>query len=197
MFSGIIEGIGTLASVSKQSGNLLLEIQADFSKELKIDQSVAHNGVCLTVIRKTDHSYFVEAIAETIKKSNIGDLQPGDKVNLERCLKVDARIDGHFVQGHVDTKGSVLSISKLEGSHVVEVAYHSDEFSTVPQGSICLNGISLTVMDSKPQSFSVAIIPYTWQNTNLCALKEGMYVNLEFDILGKYIQSFMQKRQTS
>ncbi|MDM1063511.1 riboflavin synthase [Empedobacter falsenii] len=195
MFTGIVEGVGKLIKAEKEQSNLHLWIEADFCDELKIDQSVAHNGVCLTVVDFKDGLYKVTAIEETLQKTNFNTLKNGDLINLERCLQFNGRIDGHIVQGHVDQTGKVVSIENQNGSFFVTVEY--DEASsgnvTVEKGSICLNGISLTVVDSKVGQFSVAIIPYTWEFTNLNQVKVGDTMNLEFDILGKYVKRLFQK----
>ncbi|MDH1601195.1 MULTISPECIES: riboflavin synthase [Empedobacter] len=195
MFTGIVEGVGKLIKAEKDQSNLHLWIEADFCEELKIDQSVAHNGVCLTVVDFKDGLYKVTAIEETLRKTNFNTLKNGDLINLERCLQYNGRIDGHIVQGHVDQTGKVVSIENQNGSFFVTVEY--DEVSsgnvTVEKGSICLNGISLTVVDSKVGQFSVAIIPYTWEFTNLNQVKVGDTMNLEFDILGKYVKRLFQK----
>lgn len=195
MFTGIVEGVGKLIKAEKDQSNLHLWIEADFCDELKIDQSVAHNGVCLTVVDFKDGLYKVTAIEETLQKTNFNTLKNGDLINLERCLQYNGRIDGHIVQGHVDQTGKVVSIENQNGSFFVTVEY--DEASsgnvTVEKGSICLNGISLTVVDSKVGQFSVAIIPYTWEFTNLNQVKVGDTMNLEFDILGKYVKRLFQK----
>lgn len=195
MFTGIVEGVGKLIKAEKEQSNLHLWIEADFCDELKIDQSVAHNGVCLTVVDFKDGLYKVTAIEETLQKTNFNTLKEGDLINLERCLQFNGRIDGHIVQGHVDQTGKIVSIENQNGSFFVTVEY--DEVSsgnvTVEKGSICLNGISLTVVDSKVGQFSVAIIPYTWEFTNLNQVKVGDTMNLEFDILGKYVKRLFQK----
>lgn len=195
MFTGIVEGVGKLIKTEKDQSNLHLWIEADFCDELKIDQSVAHNGVCLTIVDFKDNLYKVTAIEETLQKTNFNTLKDGDLINLERCLQFNGRIDGHIVQGHVDQTGKIVSIENQNGSFFLTVEY--DEASsgnvTVEKGSICLNGISLTVVDSKVGQFSVAIIPYTWEFTNLNHLQVGDTLNLEFDILGKYVKRLFQK----
>ena len=195
MFTGIVEGVGKLIKAEKEQSNLHLWIEADFCDELKIDQSVAHNGVCLTVVDFKDGLYKVTAIEETLQKTNFNTLKNGDLINLERCLQFNGRIDGHIVQGYVDQTGKIVSIENQNGSFLVTVEY--DEASsgnvTVEKGSICLNGISLTVVDSKVGQFSVAIIPYTWEFTNLNQVKVGDTMNLEFDILGKYVKRLFQQ----
>ena len=163
---------------------------------MKIDQSLAHDGTCLTVVSCDDKEYVVTAIDETMKKTRLGSWSVGSKVNLERCVKIGNRLDGHMVQGHVDTTGSVKTIEEHDGSFVVRIT-HPDgpEWITVPKGSITINGISLTVVDSKPGEFSVALIPYTWEETTMHTLSPGDPVNLEFDILGKYIGRMLAARQ--
>ena len=195
MFTGIVEGTGKVTAIEQDQTNIHFWIQSDFTSELKIDQSVAHNGVCLTVVDFKEDQYKVTAIQETLNKTNLGQLKENDLVNLERCLQFNGRIDGHIVQGHVDQTGVVKSIVNSEGSFVITVNYDEEAYGnvTVEKGSICLNGISLTVLDSSIGEFSVAIIPYTWEFTNLHQLTEGETVNLEFDILGKYIKRLMHK----
>lgn len=195
MFTGIIEGVGEIQKIENEATNVNLWVKSSFTNELKIDQSVAHNGVCLTVVDIVDDVYKVTAIQETLNKTNLGTLLNGDLVNLERCLQFNGRVDGHIVQGHVDQTGVVKSIVNQEGSYVITINYDEEQYNnvTVEKGSICLNGVSLTVLDSTIGEFSVAIIPYTWEFTNLHQLKEGTIVNLEFDILGKYIKRLMNK----
>lgn len=187
MFTGIVEITGKVVHLKKENNNLEIFINASFLNELKIDQSIAHNGVCLTVVDIKQNFYTVTAVAETLKKTNLLDLKEGDRVNLERCVKVSDRLDGHIVQGHVDQTGMLKSIENQNGSFLLTFTYEGDHI-TVEKGSISVNGISLTVVESKDNQFSVAIIPYTWENTNLIDLKLGGKVNLEFDIIGKYIQ---------
>lgn len=195
MFTGIIEDKGIVAKIEKDNTNLHLWLKSNFTNELKIDQSVSHNGVCLTVVDFEDDLYKVTAIQETLDKTNLGHLKVNDLVNLERCLKFNGRIDGHIVQGHVDQIGVVKNIENKDGSYIITINYDEDLYNnvTVEKGSICLNGISLTVVNSSVGEFSVAIIPYTWEFTNLHALKIGDSVNLEFDILGKYIKRLINK----
>ena len=195
MFTGIIEGVGEIQKIENEATNVNLWVKSSFTNELKIDQSVAHNGVCLTVVDIVDDVYKVTAIQETLNKTNLGTLLNGDLVNLERCLQFNGRVDGHIVQGHVDQTGVVKSIVNQEGSYVITINYDEEQYNnvTVEKGSICLNGVSLTVLNSNVGEFSVAIIPYTWEFTNLHQLKEGTIVNLEFDILGKYIKRLMNK----
>ena len=195
MFTGIVENIARIEKLEKENSNLHLWLFSDFSQELKIDQSISHNGVCLTVVEISDGLYKVTAIDETLKKTNLGQLSVGDKVNVERCMRWNDRLDGHIVQGHVDQTATVKSIENENGSYLLTFQY--DEASTgnvtVGKGSICVNGISLTVVDSQIGEFSVAIIPYTWEHTNLHELKPGDWVNVEFDIIGKYIQRLMNR----
>jgi riboflavin synthase len=188
MFTGIIESLGQLKKVVKDKENLHLTFQCDFSQELKVDQSLAHNGVCLTVVDIVDDEYTVTAVKETMDRSNLGQLKPGDVVNLERCMKVGDRLDGHIVQGHVDTTAVVSVIIEQEGSTKFVFKYKEDQdHITVEKGSVCVNGVSLTVVDSYEDGFSVVIIPYTIAHTNFHTFSVGTIVNLEFDIIGKYI----------
>lgn len=186
MFTGIIEAVGRVEAIEQESSNITFTMNSPFNNELKIDQSLAHNGCCLTVVEVAENYYKVTAIAETLAKTNLSDWQVGTIVNLERCLKVGDRLDGHIVQGHVDSIGEIVGIEERAGSHFITIKYNAD-FVTVPQGSITVNGISLTVAESGEKEFSVAIIPYTWDFTNLKEQKVGNKVNLEFDIVGKYI----------
>lgn len=188
MFTGIIERIGIVKDLVKDQQNLHIKIQSDITKELKIDQSVAHNGICLTVVELNDDVHTVTAIHETIQKTNLNELKIGDRVNLERCMMMNGRLDGHIVQGHVDTTAKCISKIEQGGSWLFTFEHTTNkEFITVEKGSICVNGISLTVVDSKINQFSVAIIPYTYEHTNLSNIEVGNHVNLEFDILGKYV----------
>ncbi len=187
MFTGIIESMGKVRAIAKNGTNLTFSIESSFLLELKIDQSVAHNGVCLTVDGIFDSYYTVTAIKETLEKTNLGSLKEGDSINLERCLKVGDRLDGHIVQGHVDSTALVTDIITQNGSWEYYFEYTPGEFITVSKGSICVNGVSLTVVNSSNGKFSVAIIPYTHEHTNFHQLKKGDSVNLEFDIVGKYI----------
>ena len=172
-------------------------MECSFVDELKIDQSVAHNGVCLTVVRKTDKTYTVTAIQETLERSNLGNLRPGSLVNLERSMLMNGRLDGHIVQGHVDQTAVCTRVVEEEGSWRYTFSYKSDKemarkgYVTVEKGSVCVNGVSLTVCNSQPDSFEVAIIPYTHEHTNFCQIEEGTVVNIEFDIVGKYISRMM------
>lgn len=194
MFTGIIEATGIVTDIQKNGQNIDFYLSCPFTEELKIDQSLAHNGCCLTVVETDNEQYKVTAINETLEKTQLGDWKIGSEVNLERCLKFDGRLDGHLVQGHVDRTGEVVSIEDKDGSFYITFSYSSEaEFTTVPQGSITVNGVSLTVADSTENRFSVAIIPYTWELTNLRNLLPGDRVNLEFDIIGKYVYKLMNK----
>lgn len=193
MFTGIIEAFGIITGIERGAGNLNITLESPFSNNLKVDQSVAHNGICLTVVSVKDNQYSVTAIEETIKKTNIGSWKEGDKINLERAMVQGARFDGHMVQGHVDTTAVCKSIEIKSGSWIFNFEYEpNDLLITVEKGSICVNGVSLTVVNSQPHRFSVAIIPYTFENTSFQYLKEGDVVNLEFDVIGKYIARYMQ-----
>lgn len=187
MFTGIVEETGKIVNMEKIDENLSISISASFIDELKIDQSIAHNGTCLTVVDINPEFYTVTAIAETLNKTHFSTLAIGDRINLERCVKVSDRLDGHIVQGHVDQVGELKSIENQEGSFLLTFTYTGKQI-TVEKGSITVNGVSLTVVESKDNEFSVAIIPYTWDHTNFKYLKIGDKVNLEFDIIGKYIQ---------
>jgi riboflavin synthase len=193
MFTGIIEQIAEVVKVESEGSNVHISLKSTITSELKIDQSVAHNGVCLTVVKINGDEYIVTAIKETLDKSNIGLLVVGSKVNIERCLKVGDRLDGHMVQGHVDQTAKCVAVKKENGSYVYTFKHKESDNMTVEKGSVCVNGISLTVVNSKDTSFSVAIIPYTHEHTNFHELKEGSVVNIEYDILGKYIaKQFMR-----
>lgn len=193
MFSGIVEEAGVVKSLVKEGDNLHITVKCSFVNELKIDQSVAHNGVCLTVVKLGDDSYTVTAIKETLMRSNLGALKEGDLVNLERSMCMNGRLDGHIVQGHVDTTAVCTSVTDENGSHVFTFKYDVPAelkrkgYITVDKGSVTVNGVSLTVCEPTDDTFSVAIIPYTFENTNFCRIKEGTLVNLEFDIIGKYV----------
>ena len=192
MFTGIIETLGVVVSLKKEEENLHISIQSKITSELKIDQSVAHNGVCLTVIAIKEDTYTVTAIQETLDKTSIGTLVVGDAVNLERAMMLGARLDGHMVQGHVDQTASCTSIEQKEGSWFFSFTYDSSLNNiTIEKGSITIDGTSLTVVDSKKDSFSVAIIPYTYENTRFNTYKIGSLVNLEFDVIGKYVTRLM------
>lgn len=194
MFSGIVEGVGRVEALRREDGNLHLTLSYDFAKELHIDQSLSHNGVCLTVVDfPAEGQYTVTAIAETLEKSNLGCLKEGDLVNLERSLKLDARLDGHIVQGHVDTTAVCKEVREADGSYYYRFVYEPAQgMLTVEKGSITVNGVSLTVVNSKKDSFEVAIIPYTYEHTNFKNIVAGTRVNLEFDVVGKYISRLME-----
>lgn len=192
MFTGIIEAKGKIISLQKDRTNLVLEIASPFSDEIKVDQSIAHNGVCLTVEKISGKNHFVSAIEETLNKTNLNDLKIGDEVNLERCMQMGGRLDGHIVQGHVDGIAICKSIIDHNGSKEFFFEYDHPEHVTVPKGSITVNGISLTVVQSEKNKFSVAIIPYTLEHTNFKYLQIEDRVNIEFDIIGKYVQRMMK-----
>ena len=195
MFTGIIETTGFVTRTQSEADNVHITVESAISNELKIDQSVSHNGVCLTVVGLSPDHHVVTAVKETLSKSNIGSLQPGDRINLERCTKVGSRLDGHIVQGHVDQTARCTDISDENGSWLFTFEYDPSAGNiTVEKGSICINGVSLTVVNSSESSFSVAIIPYTFENTNFNQLGIGSEVNLEFDIIGKYVSRLMAKR---
>ena len=194
MFSGIVEDAARVVSLSRDRDNLHITLACGFADELHIDQSVAHNGVCLTVVKiNDDKTYVVTAIRETLERSNLGDLKEGDLVNVERSMKIDGRLDGHIVQGHVDTTAECTSVEDADGSKYFAFKYDFNPelaakgYLTVEKGSVTVNGVSLTVCDSELDSFRVAIIPYTFEHTNFCRIKPGTRVNIEFDIVGKYI----------
>ena len=192
MFTGIIEEIGIVKAISREAGNIHFTIAAKMTKELKVDQSIAHNGCCLTVVAIHDECYQVTAIQETLYKTNLNHWEIGTKVNLERCLVMNGRLDGHIVQGHVDTVATCTHYEEQNGSWKYTFQY-KDEQLTVEKGSVTINGTSLTVVDSQEKGFSVCIIPYTFENTNFKNLKTGDIVNLEFDIIGKYVAKWMQQ----
>lgn len=211
MFTGIVEATAQVVDIYADGTNLTFTFESSIANELKIDQSVSHNGVCLTVVeakatkaqRHKDYEekvhnsslYKVTAIDETLKKTNLGKLKIGDKVNLERCMPANGRFDGHIVQGHVDQTGVCTAIEDQNGSWLISFEYDAANNNiTVEKGSICVNGVSLTVVNSKDNGFSVAIIPYTWEHTNFHQLSVGSIVNLEFDILGKYMQKILAKK---
>src|SRR5690554_2562965 len=194
MFTGIIETVGKVVSIQADNTNLNFRIQSTISDELKIDQSISHNGVCLTVVSTQPGEHMVTAVAETLTKSNIGQLKVNDEINLERCTKIGSRLDGHIVQGHVDQTAICSSIQNENGSWVFTFKYDASTGNiTVEKGSITVNGTSLTVFDSQNDQFSVAIIPYTFENTNFKNLRVGDTVNLEFDIIGKYVAKLMSQ----
>lgn len=188
MFTGIIETLGNVVDLRKNDGNLELVVSSAIAHELKIDQSVAHNGICLTVVELKDNLHRVTAIDETLKKTNLGSIAIGDEVNLERCMQMNGRLDGHIVQGHVDQTGECISVEDQNGSWLYTFRYKpSVNNLVVEKGSICINGISLTAFNAIDDLFSVAIIPYTYEHTNIKSVKPGSLVNLEFDIIGKYV----------
>jgi len=194
MFTGIIETLGKVVDLKHDQGNLHITVESGIAAELKIDQSVAHNGVCLTVVALADGKHTVTAIEETLNKTNIGHLKTGDLVNLERCMQMNARLDGHIVQGHVDQTATCIAFNELDGSWEYTFEYDASTGNvTVEKGSICINGISLTVVNSTENRFSVAIIPYTFEHTNLQHVRTGSVVNLEFDIIGKYVARLMNR----
>ena len=198
MFSGIVEEAAQVVALQSDKGNLHLTMKCSFVNELKIDQSVAHNGVCLTVVSMTEDTYTVTAIKETLERSNLGNLKVGDKVNLERSMLMNGRLDGHIVQGHVDQTATCIDIKDAEGSYYFTFRYAFDKemakrgYITVDKGSVTVNGVSLTVCNPTDDTFQVAIIPYTFEHTNFHAFKVGSVVNLEFDIIGKYISRMIQ-----
>ncbi|MBL4755181.1 MAG: riboflavin synthase [Flavobacteriales bacterium] len=196
MFTGIIEQVGKVVSSDREGGNLKLAIQAKFTSELKVDQSVAHNGICLTVDGIRDDHYTVTAIAETLSKTNLGNLVEGSNINLERCMIAGDRLDGHIVQGHVDQTATCEEIIERDGSWEFTFEYDVQQGNiTVEKGSICVNGVSLTAFNSQDNRFSVAIIPFTYEHTNFQDLSVGDVVNLEFDIIGKYVEKLVRKQQ--
>lgn len=194
MFTGIIETLGTVKNIVQEGENFHITIESDFTSELKIDQSVAHNGVCLTTVAIDGNEYTVTAIKETLDKSNFKHLKTGDKVNLERAMVLGARLDGHIVQGHVDQTATCTNIKEEDGSWVFDFKYDSSLNNiTIEKGSITVNGTSLTVINSKKDSFSVAIIPYTYEFTNFHTFEKGTVINLEFDVIGKYVAKLLEK----
>ncbi|MCQ2246732.1 MAG: riboflavin synthase [Bacteroidaceae bacterium] len=198
MFSGIVEGMATVVAIEKDQENLHFTLTCDFVNELSIDQSVAHNGVCLTVVKLIDGTYTVTAMKETLERSNLGLLKVGDKVNVERSMQMNARLDGHIVQGHVDETATCLSVEDAEGSHIYIFKYKFDKdmakrgYFCVDKGSVTVNGVSLTVCNPTEDTFQVCIIPYTYDNTNFHTFQQGSVVNIEFDIIGKYISRMVQ-----
>ncbi len=199
MFSGIVEEFATVTKLVREQGNLHLTLTSSFVNELKIDQSVSHNGVCLTVVNITDNEYTVTAMHETLERSNIGLLQVGDKVNVERSMMMNGRLDGHIVQGHVDETAECIDLKDADGSWYYTFRYKHDEemaakgYLTVDKGSVTVNGVSLTVCEPTDDTFKVAIIPYTYEHTNFHTIKVGTKVNIEFDIIGKYIARMINK----
>ena len=193
MFTGIIEQLAEVVSLKSEGGNLHVSCKSAITQKMKIDQSVAHNGVCLTVVDIKDEVYTVTAIKETLDKTNLSELQIGDVINIERCMKFGDRFDGHIVQGHVDQTARCTQIKEENGSYVFTFKHKESDNMTVEKGSVCVNGASLTVVNSKETSFSVAIIPYTFEHTNFHSIKVGATVNIEFDILGKYISKMFMR----
>lgn len=193
MFTGIIENVAQITKLEKHQSNLNITLKSKLASEFKVDQSISHNGICLTVVFIKNDYYSVTAIEETIKKSTIGLWKVGDNINLERAMKIGDRLDGHMIQGHVDQIGQCTKAIEQDGSWLFTIKYKLLDNVTVEKGSIAINGISLTVVNSRRNCFSVAIIPYTFNNTNFNQLKEGNNVNLEFDILGKYITKILSK----
>lgn len=195
MFTGIIEQNGRIEKVEHEGSNVHFTVAASFADELQVDQSVAHDGVCLTVVEKTPLTYVVTAIQETMERTSLGQWKEGSVVNLERCTQLGGRLDGHLVQGHVDTTAQLKEVRDEDGSWVLHFSHGvHPEYVTVPKGSITVNGISLTVVDSHADGFSVAIIPYTWEHTNLHTLRPGDAVNLEFDVIGKYVARLLSQQ---
>jgi riboflavin synthase len=195
MFTGIIETLGTITALEKEGENIHISVQSSITNELKIDQSVAHNGVCLTVVAIQDNSYTVTAIKETIDKTNLSQWKINDKVNLERAMKLGDRLDGHIVQGHVDQVATCKNIEEANGSWYFTFQYDKSLNNiTIEKGSVTVNGVSLTVVNSKLNEFSVAIIPYTYEHTNFHSFKIGTIVNLEFDVIGKYVKRLHEMR---
>jgi riboflavin synthase len=195
MFTGIIEEVVSVVDVKTENTNKHFTFKSNNASELQVDQSIAHNGVCLTVVGldKENQQYTVTAIKETLDKTNLDTLHPGDLVNFERCLKIGSRLDGHMVQGHVDTTAECIEVMSENGSWIFRFKYDADEV-TVPKGSITINGVSLTVVDSLEKEFSVAIIPYTFENTSFKRLNKGDRVNLEFDVIGKYVRRILAQQ---
>ncbi|MEN8123827.1 MAG: riboflavin synthase [Bacteroidota bacterium] len=194
MFTGIIEDFGEVINLIKDKENLHITVKSNISSELKIDQSLAHNGICLTVIEQKDNTHTVTAIKESIDKTNLGLIKVNDKINLERAMKLNDRLDGHIVQGHVDQIGKCINIEEADGSWVFTFEYEPKmDNITIEKGSITVNGVSLTVINSLKNQFSVAIIPYTYENTNFHMIRVNSYVNLEFDVIGKYVARLQNK----
>lgn len=195
MFTGIIETMGEVLLLERAGSNLNIVVSSSISTELKIDQSVSHNGVCLTVVDLGAGTHTVTAVDETLKKTNVGLLQKGDKLNLERCLQMNGRLDGHIVQGHVDQTGVCRSVENRNGSYLFTFEFETSKSGLlIEKGSVCVNGVSLTVVDAGKRFFSVAIIPYTFEHTNFSFLKPGTSVNLEFDVIGKYVAALLSQR---
>ena len=193
MFTGIVESVALISKLEKNQGNLNITLKSKLARDFKVDQSVSHNGICLTVVDVSEQEHVVTAIQETIEKSSVGSWKIGDSINLERAMKIGDRLDGHMIQGHVDQIGQCMKILEKNGSWMFTIKHDSSNNITVEKGSIAVNGISLTVVNSNKNHFSVAIIPYTYNHTNFNNLKVGDNVNLEFDILGKYIAKILSK----
>lgn len=194
MFTGIIETFGRLEKIEKENSNINFTFSSSITSELKVDQSLSHNGVCLTVVKIIDKNYVVTAIEETLKRTNLGALGLGDMVNLERCMLANGRFDGHIVQGHIDTTAKCIEINNLNGSWVFVFEYEKNKNNiTVEKGSVTINGVSLTVVNSEENIFSVCIIPFTFEHTNFNKLQLGSIVNIEFDIIGKYLKKLLNK----
>lgn len=197
MFTGIIETIGEIENITKDQTNIQFEISSNISSELKIDQSVAHDGVCLTVVKRSEHSHTVTAIDETLRLTSLKDWKVGKRVNLERCMSANGRFDGHIVQGHVDTTAQCVSIKDEHGSWLITFEFTDNQFQkyVVKKGSICVNGTSLTVVRAEEKSFSIAVIPYTFEHTTFGQMHVGDQVNIEFDIIGKYVERMLHLRE--
>ena len=194
MFTGIIETFGRVEKIERENSNINFTFSSSITSELKVDQSLSHNGVCLTVVKIIDKNYVVTAIEETLKRTNLGVLGLGDMVNLERCMPANGRFDGHIVQGHIDTTAKCIEINNLNGSWVFVFEYEKNKNNiTVEKGSVTINGVSLTVVNSEENIFSVCIIPFTFEHTNFNKLQLGSIVNLEFDIIGKYLKKLLNK----
>ncbi len=195
MFTGIIETLGTVQQLKKEGTNIHFYVTSKLTHELKVDQSVSHNGVCLTVTELDENGYWVTAIDETLQKTNLGHVQIGDQVNIERCMPANGRFDGHIVQGHVDQTATVTGIKEEEGSWLFDFSFEPGEEVVVNKGSICVNGVSLTCFNATDDSFRVAIIPYTYEHTTFSDLRIGDKVNLEFDVIGKYVSRMLERRE--
>ena len=197
MFTGIVEAMGEVTAIEKEGTNVHMRIKSNLARELHVDQSMSHDGVCLTVTKADNDGYTVTMVDETLKKSKFGEVTPGDKINLERSMASGGRFDGHIVQGHVDMVGECISVEEADGSWVYRFRYKPDvEHIVVEKGSICVNGISLTCFECTNDMFSVAIIPYTYENTNIQDVKSGTKVNLEFDVIGKYVARILSMQRT-
>lgn len=195
MFTGIVEALGEVVGVTVHGTNRDLVIRASIATELKVDQSISHNGVCLTVVEINGETYTVTAVLETLERSNLGALKVGDAVGLERCLRIGDRLDGHMVQGHVDTTAKCVGVEDMNGSWIFTFALPEQSDLLVEKGSVCLNGVSLTIAELTDSSFSVAIIPYTFEHTTFKYLRSGQLVNVEFDVLGKYVQRMLRTKK--